>query len=179
MLAEAQETLAQMQARVRELETTAFLDPLTRLYNARGLQEILTRELDRTNRGLADGGLLVLIDIDNFGDIRRLSGRRAMNSALRLVGRALAGEIRAMDAAARMKNDEFILLLADTCCAAAVNRAETLIRKLNNLSFISKGEEICVRASLGFLEYHRGDDAGEIFSHLTRNFQTGEKEESA
>jgi len=163
LLRQARHLISQSEKRIKELETLCNTDTLTGLLNRRGFMSALEKELDRTNRGHSSGGLLIIIDLDNFKLINDQFGHDIGDKALTLVGTTLRDDIRTMDFAGRLGGDEFILLFSDTTGKAALNRAEKIIRKLNNLSFMKKGKEIHVRASLGFVEYKKGDQIDMIF----------------
>ena len=163
LLRQARHLISQSEKRISDLETLCNTDELTGLSNRRGFITSLEKELDRTNRGYSKGGLLIVIDLDNFKMINDNFGHDIGDKALKLVGQTLNSDIRKMDFAARLGGDEFILLFSDTTGKAALNRAEKIIRKLNNLSFIKDKTEIQVRASLGFVEYKKGDILEDIF----------------
>lgn len=166
MVEKAKETITVQQDRIQVLEDLATTDELTGLMNRRGFFEAFGRELDRAARApdRESGGLLILIDLDNFKAINDTYGHLAGDAALKLVGRTLAHDVRTMDVAARLGGDEFVLLFADTARPAALERAQKLVWRLNHLSLIWYGAEIPVRASLGLREYKSGDKADRIFS---------------
>src|SRR6185295_9638211 len=139
-------------------------DELTGIRNRRGFHESFVRELDRCDRGQSGGGLLVLIDLDNFKAINDTYGHAAGDAALRLVAQTLAGEIRLMDTAARLGGDEFVLLLSNTTKGEAAGRAQRLGQLLNNLALAWQGDIIPVRASLGLRAYAKGDKTESVFS---------------
>lgn len=164
MIELAEDTIFAQEQRIRQLEKMATTDELTGMLNRRGFYDAFTSDLDRCNRGLIKGGLLVLIDLDNFKSINDTYGHLAGDAALRLVGRTLKTEIRAMDAAARLGGDEFVLLLSHTTKRDAAARAQNIGWKLNNLSLAWYGDEIPVRASLGLKGFAAGDTADMIFN---------------
>lgn len=164
MIEQAEDTIFAQEKRIRQLEKVATTDELTSMLNRRGFYDAFTGELDRCSRGLVNGGLLVLIDLDNFKMINDTYGHLAGDAALRLVGRTLKNEIRAMDCAARLGGDEFVLLLSHTTKRDAAARAQNIGWKLNNLSLAWYGEEIPVRASLGLKDFGAGDKADMIFN---------------
>lgn len=164
MIEKAEDTIFTQEQRIRQLEKVATTDELTGMLNRRGFYDAFTGELDRCTRGLVKGGLLVLIDLDNFKMINDTYGHLAGDAALRLVGRTLKNEIRAMDCAARLGGDEFVLLLSHTTKRDAATRAQNIGWKLNNLSLAWYGEEIPVRASLGLKDFGAGDKADMIFN---------------
>ena len=183
MIEQAEDTIFAQEQRIRQLEKVATTDELTGMLNRRGFYDAFTGELERCNRGLIKGGLLVLIDLDNFKAINDTYGHLAGDAALRLVGRTLKNEIRAMDAAARLGGDEFVLLLSHTTKSDAASRAQNIGWKLNNLSLAWYGEEIPVRASLGLKAFVAGDTADMIFNaadaglYQQKEVRKGSKEE--
>lgn len=160
----AEETIARQETRIASLESVATTDELTGIKNRRGFFEAFDRELDRVNRGLSEGGLVILIDLDNFKPVNDIYGHPAGDAALKLVASTLAADVRRMDVAARLGGDEFVLLFSNTTRAKVSARVQRLVRMLNNLSLIWYGTEIPVRASIGLKEFTKGDTMERIFS---------------
>lgn len=168
--------LAAREDRIRELENLSTADELTGLLNRRGFFEVFIRETGRAARKVNKGGILILIDIDNFHAVNKLYGQEAGDTCLKIIGHALKHEIRAMDAAARLGADEFVVLFSNTDRDRALERVQHLALRLNNLSFIWHGAEICVSASLGLKHYGEGDRADEIFRAADRHLQRNKQE---
>ncbi len=160
---QAEHKIASLEERIAKLEQLATSDELTSLLNRRGFFDAFAKEMDRTNRGHSEGGLLILVDLDNFKMINDTHGHQAGDAALRLVAKALSADIRVMDACARIGGDEFVLLLANTERTKALVRAQNMIKKLNSLTLVWFGTEIPVRASLGLKDYKPGDQIDAIF----------------
>lgn len=158
----AERTIVEQEKRIHTLEEQAMTDELTGLLNRRGFYDAFLRELDRTERGHSAGGLLIMIDLDNFKTINDIYGHAAGDAALRLVSRMLQNNSRVMDACARLGGDEFVLLLANTERDKALVRAQNLIKQLNSLSLVWYGAELPIRASLGLKEYRTGDKPEDI-----------------
>lgn len=160
---QTQKIIKDQKARIAHLEYLAVTDEATGLLNRKGFYEQLSKELDRAARNSSVGGLLVLIDIDNYPTIEKQFGRAALGNCLRLIGRTLSHEVRTMDAAARLSNDEFVLLLADTKKQDAVSRAQKLAWNLNRLSFVWEGNEIRLHTSVSLKTYQAGDTPKILF----------------
>jgi diguanylate cyclase (GGDEF)-like protein len=173
----AEKRISDQEVRIAHLEKQATIDDLTGIQNRRGFYEEFTRELNRCERSISSGGLLVLIDLDNFKSINDTYGHQAGDACLRLVASELQDHIRVMDVAARLGGDEFVLLLSNTTKAKAASRAQTLAWRLNHLSMAWYGEEIPVRASLGLRSFEAGDSVDRIFNdadmHLYSNKKAG------
>lgn len=178
-LNEAKAELIRRQNRIHSLERIATTDELTNLTNRRGFLDAFDKEMDRTNRGQVHGGLLIMIDLDNFKTINDTFGHAAGDEALRLVAQTLQAHIRRMDVAARMGGDEFILLFSNADRIGAVDRAQKLARKLNSLTLKWDGERIPVRASLGIQSYQKGDSIEKIFSEADARMYQAKEERKA
>ena len=158
----ADKKIAAQEKRIKALEEQATTDELTGLPNRRGFYEDFMREIDRTTRGHSTGGLLIMVDLDNFKMINDTYGHAAGDASLRLVARMLESNSRIMDTCARLGGDEFVLLLANTERDKALVRAQNLIKQLNSLSLVWYGAELPIRASLGLKDYTAGDKPEDI-----------------
>lgn len=175
-MAELQDELTRSRNHVRNLERIATTDELTNITNRRGFLDLFEKELDRTNRGQVQGGLLIMIDMDNFKSINDTYGHLAGDEALRITAQTLQAHIRKMDSAARMGGDEFVLLLSNADPINAVDRAQKLARKLNSLTMKWDGERIPVRASLGLQSYKKGDTVESVFGKADALMYQAKKE---
>ncbi len=164
------------QHRIKELEALATTDELTKITNRRGFMDAFEREIDRTNRGQTQGGLLIMIDMDNFKTINDTYGHGAGDEALKLVAMTLQAHIRKMDVAARMGGDEFVILFSNADRIGAVDRAQKLARKLNSLTLKFEGHRIPVRASLGIQSYQKGDTIEGVFGRADARMYMAKKE---
>ena len=164
LLREKEEQLLKQEERIARLEQLVIHDELTCLKNRRGFYQAFEVDMERCHRGHTEGGLLALLDLDNFKDINDTYGHAAGDACLRLFARTLEQQIRSMDTAGRLGGDEFVLLLSNTTKTQAVQRLQVLVKRLNNLSMAWEGEIIPVRASLGLKEYNAQSDIADIFS---------------
>lgn len=164
LLSEARQIIQEQENRIAVLQRLATTDELTGVTNRRGVMREFERELDRVNRDVSQGGLFIMIDLDNFKMINDTYGHEAGDAALKLVAKTLNTDSRTMDVVGRMGGDEFVLLFVNTTRKSALERAQFLIKKLNNLSFIWNEEEIEVRASLGLKEYGKTSTTQQIFA---------------
>ncbi len=104
------ETIEALEARTRDLETMAFLDPLTGLGNRRLLEEAAAKAMARVDR---DGGVvgLLYLDLVRFKRINEARGHSAGDRSLCEVAARLLGHTRATDTVVRLGGDEFAVLL--------------------------------------------------------------------
>jgi diguanylate cyclase (GGDEF)-like protein len=161
-IARSETTIREQKQRIEALESVLTTDELTGITNRRGFFQTLGREMDRVNRDLNEGGLLIMIDLDNFKAINDTYGHQAGDACLKKVADFLMGEIRAMDTAARLGGDEFILLFPRTNREKAMKRAQQMALRLNNLTAEWNGKTIPITASVGLRNFISGDRIEDI-----------------
>ena len=148
------EKLASVTGRLRatnlELEKMALLDPLTELYNRRGLQQVLTREMQIAARETCSRPLALLLDIDDFKKMNDTLGHPVGDILLKEIAQKIRDSVRISDHVARIGGDEFILLLPRTRIQEGIHLAERLrISISNTVVSISEKETIRITTSMG------------------------------
>lgn len=130
-------TLALRDLLVRD-EATRFsdVDPVTWVHNRRYLMQVLTDEIVRAGR-YGRGLSLVLLDIDNFSEFNTSYGQSMGDRLLRTVATTLAEIISPPEIVARIKDDDFAVLLPETNRAAAVTTTTRLLASLSQVSVFS------------------------------------------
>ncbi len=106
-----------------QLAHLATHDPLTRLLNRNGLREVTGRHFGRRP---ADPLTLLQVDVDHFKRINDEHGHAAGDQVLAAVARALQGELRAGDFAARLGGEEFLVGCVGSDAARAAALGERL-----------------------------------------------------
>ena len=127
-------------------EHRAATDPLTKLPNARSVQETLIRMVAQSQRSGAPLSALV-IDLDHFKALNDRHGHQAGDEVLQSVGAALRRGVRTSDFAGRWGGEEFVVLLPDTPHDGALQVAGSLRESLDGLPV--PGVSAHVSASLG------------------------------
>lgn len=98
--------------RIRKLQKTAFLDPLTSIGNRRHLESRLKFSLIEFQENRIGFGLL-FCDIDHFKDLNDTFGHSLGDRTLRMVAQTLRANIRDTDTMGRWGGEEFIVILRD------------------------------------------------------------------
>ncbi len=133
------------------LEKLVFSDPLTGLLNRRGLQEALSREVQRAQRD-QESLLALILDLDNFKHINDSLGHAVGDIVLKEVSRVLEEAVRVTDYVTRLGGDEFLVLMPDTRFAEGARFAEKIRRSLAEAAMpLSMGSSYRITASLGLL----------------------------
>lgn len=146
------------QAALAEARTEARTDPLTGLLNRRGLDEMLTREVERAER---EGRPLSawVIDLDHFKSLNDALGHAVGDIALVAVAEVLRGELRGVDGVARTGGEEFCVVLPQRTTADAFLRAEA-VREAVAAELAVRG--LPVTLSIGIATWQAGDLDGNV-----------------
>ncbi|MEJ7891488.1 MAG: GGDEF domain-containing protein [Solirubrobacteraceae bacterium] len=131
------------------LEKIIRVDPLTDLYNRRGLDEQLERASGQARRH-RQPLTVMLIDVDHFKQVNDTWGHQAGDMILAELADLMRGAIRVEDVLGRWGGEEFLAILPDTGPDAAVdlaNRLRTLIEA--NESTLPDGSVAMVTVSIG------------------------------
>lgn len=153
-------------SREKRLAHLANHDPLTGLFNRRGLAAELSTEVRRRQRS---GSPLsaILIDCDDFKRVNERLGHAGGDHALRELARCLDGALRPSDSVGRIGGDEFLVLLPNTRVAEARAVAERLRRAVARLSLSHGGAAHSLTVSLGVEPVLEGSPSLEGLIELT------------
>ena len=152
---------APMLANLRNLamaEHRAATDPLTKLPNARTVQETLIRLVAQSAR---NGSPLsaVVIDLDHFKALNDRHGHQAGDEVLETFAATLRRSVRASDFAGRWGGEEFVVLLPDTDSAGALKLAETMRARFDGLAIPAVTAHITASLGVATFPDHAGDGA--------------------
>lgn len=111
------------------LNDLSMLDPLTGLYNRRGLQNRLDTLFALDTRG----HYVLLLDIDYFKAYNDHYGHMMGDQALIQVSAAIRNAVRSRDIVTRYGGEEFMVLLTSTNSEAALQTAERIRQRVYDL----------------------------------------------
>jgi len=98
--------------RIRKLQKTALLDPLTAIGNRRHLESRLKIRMTDFRENQISFGLL-FCDIDHFKDLNDTYGHNMGDIVLRMIAQTLRANIRESDTMGRWGGEEFLVILRD------------------------------------------------------------------
>jgi len=159
--------LAEVRARVAELEASADADPLTGLPNERDLARQLDRIVSQSGRHGTPAALLS-IDVKALRDINARHGRIAGDAALRHLARLLKGLIRASDVVGRM-NGGFALILDHLDSESAIETGERIARFVAGQPLDIGGTDLALDLTVGVAAILPGDSADDVLHRAHRN----------
>jgi len=125
-----------------EKDYLATTDPLTGINNRLRFADVLAEEAERKRRNKQPMAL-IMFDIDHFKSINDAYGHNVGDEVLKTLAHLVSGEVRATDFFARWGGEEFVLLLRDDDCDAAVAGAEKLRNRIANEDFPAIGKVTC------------------------------------
>lgn len=117
-----------------------MIDPMTRVYNRYCLEELLQKEISRSER-YASGFSLIVVDLDKFKEINDRFGHLMGDFVLAEVGQILRSCVRGSDVIIRYGGDEFVLVLSETDMLGAevvVNRIHKKVEEWNRNNRVAR-----------------------------------------
>jgi diguanylate cyclase (GGDEF)-like protein/putative nucleotidyltransferase with HDIG domain len=151
----------------REAESSATIDYLTGMANARALSIQLEQELARCKREHATAAVMVC-DLDGFKQVNDCYGHLAGDKVLKIFAGYLREACRDSDYVARMGGDEFVIIAPNMLPALVMERARTLSALAQRA-----GSDICssdfLSLSLGAAFYPEdGTDSEQLLAEADR-----------
>ncbi|MDY7034017.1 MAG: GGDEF domain-containing protein [Thermodesulfobacteriota bacterium] len=148
------ESLAkELQEANEKLREQALRDGLTDLYNRRYFEELLDKELKRSER-YSNTFSLLMIDIDHFKKINDNYGHTTGDWVLQTISKQFKETVRATDFVARYGGEEFAIVLPETNTRGALILAERLRQIVEELREKMDNLHFKVTISLGITSYN-------------------------
>lgn len=151
----------------REAESSATIDYLTGMANARALSMYLEQELARCKRDHATVAVMVC-DLDGFKEVNDRYGHLAGDKVLKLFANRMREACRQSDYVARMGGDEFVIIAPNMPPSSVAERAQMF----SNIAQ-EAGREVCgkdfLSLSLGAAFYpNDGLDSEQLLAEADR-----------
>jgi diguanylate cyclase (GGDEF)-like protein len=151
MMLAQQASIAVENARLyEEAQQLAITDPLTGLYNRRGLFELGQREVSRLHRYKRPLSAIML-DIDHFKLVNDRYSHAVGDEVLRVLADRCTAHLRETDVLSRYGGEEFAILLPETGLEEARQIAERLRCNISDIPVETKKGPISITISLGVI----------------------------
>lgn len=147
-----------IEKRAHDLETVAYLDPLTGLSNRRHITMAITHVMQEMEEFGTRAGLLV-IDVDEFKEVNDKFGHSAGDEVLKMVAETLTHALRPQDLLGRWGGDEFLVLARGVDVATLKILGERCRRLIEASAVLAGGERIATTVSIGGALMERGKPA--------------------
>jgi diguanylate cyclase (GGDEF)-like protein len=162
-VAQAEQRLVALQARIEYLEGLSVTDELTGLLNRRGFLAQLERGIAAARRG-GPHGVLMICDLDDFKTINDRHGHLVGDDALCQTAELLAQHVRRADTVARLGGDEFAILLIGAHLVAARRKAHALAQLIAATAITNGSCQINLRVSFGLAAYTGSESEEELLN---------------
>lgn len=164
---ELEDVTRELESVNRNLDRLSREDPLTGLLNRRGLEQALSREIQRLETGHLSL-IAVLFDLDDFKVLNDRLGHAVGDVVLREVARTIRETLRTTDHSARTGGDEFLILLPRTGITEALRLADRLRAAVRDSRVITTLSGSPLTASLGLVSLpHDATSVEELLSLAT------------
>ena len=130
----------------------AGLDPVTGLCARAALEQHLGKEVARARRQNTALSLAT-VHVDEFAHLTMRYGKPAVDAALKELGRRLKKASRGSDIAARLSDDDFLLVLPE----CGLNEVKQVLNRLGAVEVSSSGQKIPLNFTTGWVDYQPGD----------------------
>jgi diguanylate cyclase (GGDEF)-like protein len=139
-----------LKRRISHLETENITDPLTGVKSRRFLDEILPKEIERSQRAKQTLAL-VIFDLDHFKQVNDEYGHDVGDIVLKEFSRFVQNRVRAggQDTFCRYGGEEFVLLIPDNQAVQITNR---IIKDLSLYKIEALNRAVTVSAGLSCLK---------------------------
>ncbi|MCB5161918.1 GGDEF domain-containing protein [Marinomonas algarum] len=141
-LSDAQAELTALRSELNQLRKSNERDDLTLLLNNKGFEKALYKKLPHAEDDLS----VLLIDIDNLGDINREYDIKAGDGLIRFMAKLLLSLLPENAAVARIDGGRFGVLLNETELAEASRLAETIRESISTQKIRYKNTKVLLRS---------------------------------
>ncbi|MGC1246649.1 MAG: sensor domain-containing diguanylate cyclase [Spirulinaceae cyanobacterium] len=142
------EAQAQLLSELNEAKREALIDPLTKVWNRKGMEVLLSREFSSAKRKQQQV-VLMLLDVDYYKDINDKYGHVAGDIALKEVAQRIRSSLRHYDFVARYGGDEFLVFATDCSSDRGILLANRILSRVRSEPIIEDQLNLSLSLSIG------------------------------
>jgi len=142
-IAEAQQEIQRLQDELSSARQDIYIDPVTKIYNRRFLDETLQRICSGNDDPILS---LIMMDIDHFKQLNDQYGHIMGDRALQCIGQLFAEECQDKADAVRFGGEEFAILLYECDTSKAEALANRLRQKIQSIRIKHKQSGVVINA---------------------------------
>ena len=143
-------------------------DPLTKAFNRRGIETILTSAIGELRSGKKTMVAAAYLDLDRFKLINDLFGHDAGDEVLRQVCDRVNALLNDGHHVGRVGGDEFVIVFADVAVAEAAAICHSIVESLAALPYRVGDKAFYVRGSIGLIEVSSEMKFNDVMSSTDR-----------
>jgi len=154
-IARASETIISLYQRLNDLEKKARIDPLTRIFNRRAMEDYMDIKCNMNLH--ASNFHLFILDIDDFKNVNDTFGHIAGDKVLIFLANIFKKTLRDGDPVFRFGGEEFVIILNRTDKDGAVLVAERILNLVRNNKLLFKNQQMAITLSIGLAHCNEED----------------------
>ncbi|HEV1994741.1 MAG TPA: GGDEF domain-containing protein [Candidatus Acidoferrum sp.] len=135
-----------------QISDSSGIDPVTGLHTRAFIEQQLGKEIARARRQNTALSLAT-VHLDEFAEINNRYGPSAIDAALKELARRLKKACRGSDFAARLANDDFLLVLPE----CNLGEVKSVLNRLGALEMVCSGRKMNLVYTTGWVDYQPGD----------------------
>ena len=135
-----------------QISDPSGVDPVTGLHTRGFIEQQLGKEIARARRQNTALSLAT-IHLDDFTEMNKRYGLSAMDAALKELARRMKKACRGTDFAARLANDDFLLVLPE----CNLGEVQVVLNRIGVLEVTCGGRKVNIAYTTGWVDYQAGD----------------------
>ena len=139
-------------ASAAQISDPSGVDPVTGLHTRGFIEQQLGKEIARARRQNTALSLAT-IHLDDFTEMNKRYGLSAMDAALKELARRMKKACRGTDFAARLANDDFLLVLP----VCNLGEVQVVLNRIGVLEVTCGGRKVNIAYTTGWVDYQAGD----------------------
>jgi len=147
----------------RQISESSSIDAVTGLHTRAFIEQQLGKEIARAKRQNSSLSLAA-IHLEEFAEITKRYGPSATDAALKELARRLKKACRGSDFAARLANDDFLLVLPE----CGLGEVKTVLNRLGSLEVVCSGRKVNLAYTTGWVDYQPGDLPSDLLKRATQ-----------
>ncbi len=152
----ANEIIQTLNKQVVMLENASNLDPLTRTFNRRALENYIDTVCNMEKRPFETR--ILLIDIDDFKRVNDQYGHLAGDRVLMFLGKLISNSLRDGDKVFRFGGEEFLVILNRGNENTCEKVSERILNGVRTNTLLYKQHQIKITLSMGSAVFQEGDN---------------------
>jgi diguanylate cyclase (GGDEF)-like protein len=146
-----------------QISESSSIDAVTGLHTRAFIEQQLGKEIARAKRQNSSLSLAT-IHLAEFAEITKRYGPSATDAALKELARRLKKACRGSDFAARLANDDFLLVLPE----CGFGEVKTVLNRLGSLEMVCSGRKVNLAYTTGWVDYQPGDLPLDLLKRATQ-----------
>jgi len=146
-----------------QIPESLSIDAVTGLHTRAFIEQQLGKEIARAKQQNSSLSLAT-IHLDEFAEIANRYGLAATDAALRELARRLKKACRGSDFAARLANEDFLLVLPE----CNLGEVKIVLNRLGSLEMVCSGRKVDITYTTGWVDYQPGDLPSDLLKRATQ-----------